>query len=86
VFNFISGFLEIVRFMLFITKCVKSSLAFLNKEVITGRRHNNSLRSAYRIVPLFYMAAIDCHFFFSVGLPVANAPDVPQPCGLLYYP
>jgi hypothetical protein len=20
------------------------------------------------------------------GLPVANAPDVPQPCGLLYYP
>jgi hypothetical protein len=24
--------------------------------------------------------------FFSVGLPVANAPDVPQPCGLLYYP
>jgi hypothetical protein len=25
-------------------------------------------------------------FFFSVGLPVANAPDVPQPCGLLYYP
>jgi hypothetical protein len=25
-------------------------------------------------------------FFFSVWLPVANAPDVPQPCGLLYYP
>ena len=25
-------------------------------------------------------------FFFSVGLPVANAPDVLQPCGLLYYP
>ena len=23
---------------------------------------------------------------FSVGLPVANAPDVLQPCGLLYYP
>ena len=22
----------------------------------------------------------------SVGLPVANAPDVLQPCGLLYYP
>ena len=29
-----------------------------------------------------------CYFFFllSVGLPVANAPDVLQPCGLLYYP
>jgi hypothetical protein len=26
------------------------------------------------------------YLFFSVGLPVANAPDVPQPCGLLYYP
>jgi hypothetical protein len=25
-------------------------------------------------------------FFFSVGLPVANAQDVLQPCGLLYYP
>jgi hypothetical protein len=25
-------------------------------------------------------------FFFSVGLPVANAPDVLQPCGLLYNP
>ena len=25
-------------------------------------------------------------FFFSVGLPVANATDVLQPCGLLYYP
>jgi hypothetical protein len=25
-------------------------------------------------------------FFFSVGLPVANTPDVPKPCGLLYYP
>ena len=24
--------------------------------------------------------------FLSVGLPVANAPDVLQPCGLLYYP
>jgi hypothetical protein len=22
----------------------------------------------------------------SIGLPVANAPDVLQPCGLLYYP
>jgi hypothetical protein len=22
----------------------------------------------------------------SVGLPIANAPDVLQPCGLLYYP
>ena len=25
-------------------------------------------------------------FLLSVGLPVANAPDVLQPCGLLYYP
>ena len=25
-------------------------------------------------------------FFLSVGLPGANAPDVLQPCGLLYYP
>jgi len=28
----------------------------------------------------------DSFFFFSIGLPVANAPDVLQPCGLLYYP
>ena len=30
----------------------------------------------------------DAFFFFllSEGLPVANAPDVLQPCGLLYYP
>ena len=30
-----------------------------------------------------------CHLLLlllSVGLPVANAPDVLQPCGLLYYP
>jgi hypothetical protein len=25
-------------------------------------------------------------FLLSVGLPVANSLDVPQPCGLLYYP
>ena len=25
-------------------------------------------------------------FLFSVGLPVANAPDVLQPCDLFYYP
>jgi hypothetical protein len=27
-----------------------------------------------------------CLLLLSVGLPVANAPDVLQPCGLLYYP
>jgi len=32
-----------------------------------------------RLVPPFF-------FFFSVGLQVANAPDVLQPCDLLYYP
>jgi len=26
------------------------------------------------------------HLLLSVGLPVANALDVLQPCGLLYYP
>ena len=69
-FTFISVFLEMVRFKLFITECVKSSLEFLDMEVIAERRHNNSLSSAYRIVPLFYMTAIDCHVL-SAGVFIA---------------
>ena len=34
-----------------------------------------------------YFKVLNCRFFFflllSVGLPIANAPDVLQPCGLL---
>ena len=29
---------------------------------------------------------VHCFLLLSVGLPVANAPDVLLPCGLLYYP
>jgi len=29
---------------------------------------------------------LDLLLLLSVGLPVVNAPDVLQPCGLLYYP
>ena len=36
--------------------------------------------------PITYAQFIDYLLLFSVGLPVANAPDVLQPCGLLYYP
>ena len=35
-----------------------------------------------------HLAGLICRLLLllSVGLPVANAPDVLQPCGLLYYP
>jgi hypothetical protein len=38
--------------------------------------HHREVHCIYTTILLF--------LFF--GLPVANAPDVPQPCGLLYYP
>ena len=45
-----------------------------------------------QFLTIFYPNTITSTLFLahllllSVGLPVANAPDVLQPCGLLYYP
>ena len=38
------------------------------------------------IIIIIIMLEVRVLLLLSVGLPVANAPDVLQPCGLLYYP
>ena len=43
-----------------------------------------SLENAEKVVLVVVLCTV--LLLLSVGLPVANAPDVLQPCGLLYYP
>jgi hypothetical protein len=35
---------------------------------------------------IFAINSVEAYLLLSIGLPVANAPDVLQPCGLLYCP
>jgi len=46
----------------------------------------NIILSYYWEVNLYILKYTVLLFLLSVGLLVANAPDVLQPCGLLYYP
>ena len=39
-----------------------------------------------KIICCLLQSRVFCILLLSVGLPVANAPDVLQLCGLLYYP
>jgi hypothetical protein len=55
------------------------NLTFLNEWILQSWVLLEQLKTALLVKKFFF-------FFFSVWLPVANAPDVPQPCGLLYYP
>ena len=43
-------------------------------------------RAKCKMLRGIYSAIYGDVLLLSVGLPVANAPDVLQPCGLLYYP
>ena len=52
-------------------------VTFLNGECYLEMQRNYFIPELKRITLLLLL---------SVGLPVANAPDVLQPCGLLYYP
>jgi hypothetical protein len=55
---------------------------------VTILRYNNESVILLVLNNLSFLTASHTTFllFFSVGLPVANAPDVLQPRGLLYYP
>jgi hypothetical protein len=64
------------------------------EESIQHSEHSKSLKSRIKYVH-FYNAfrhlvsnasLILVLLLLSIGLPVANAPDILQPCGLLYYP
>jgi hypothetical protein len=56
--------------MIFIAELIACSTCFEHHYV-----HHQELESIIQVILLL-----------SVGLPVANAPDLFQPCGLLYYP
>ena len=50
-------------------------------------KHQISLKSvSFILLADSIIQNVDVVVLLSVGLPVANAPDVLQPCGLLYYP
>ena len=53
--------------------------------------HNSKIREYLYYLAATYFGIVAIFrelllLLLSVGLPVANAPDVLQPCGLLYYP
>jgi len=55
--------------------------------IIHGRLQDPLRRSYLCKVCINFRSSFFCDvLLLSVGLPVANAPDVLQPCGLLYYP
>ena len=52
--------------------------------IISGLVYITEVESVYSAVRT--ESIYNTYVLLSVGLPVANAPDVLQPCGLLYYP
>ena len=56
----------------------------VGKIQVSLKSGKNSSYFIWRPIHIFYHTR--SVLLFSVGLPVANAPDVLQPCGLLYYP
>jgi hypothetical protein len=68
-----------------VEKCaIKLCVArFLLCDCFVGMAFMMQARENWVVVRAHYTSGL---LFFFVGLPVANAPVVPQPCGLLYYP
>jgi hypothetical protein len=56
-----------------------------NWRVLTNKEMYASVKKS-TITEIISVNRLRSFFFFSAGLPVANAPDIPQPCALFYYP